>query len=331
MRRVDASSLLRLRSPAARAFLGLIVGTQVVFAAFSLPSYRSPLAVGAALAVFVAGAALLARPHDDPYPARWTAGVLAAGVVTTALVVWNLPDSGWPGYASWNFGAVTWLWFFLAFRGRTGAAWLGLLAMGLISVVWAVSVGRPALEGVDLVIRHAGTLLIGTLFSLLLRRVSTRITSLQRESVAQAGAEAASFTELRERELQAQQLAADARPVLERLAAGEAVTTERRREYALLEASLRDTLRGSGLLTGSVVAAVGEARLRGAEVVLLDDRNEPLPPGVSERLQALVVDELATLDDGRMTVRLLPAGRTPVATVVRADSSGRRRVDVAGD
>jgi len=329
MKRIDASSLLRLRSPAAWGFLALIVGTQVLFAVAGLPGYKSPWPVAAALVVFTAGALLMARPHADPYPARWTAGVLAAGVATNALVLWSLPDAGWPGYGAWNFGAVTWLLFFLAFRGRAGSAWLGLLAMALLTLAWTASVGRPPLEAVDLVIRHAGTLLMGTLFSLLLTRVSTRITAIQEESVAQAAAEAASFAELRERELQAQQLSAEARPVLERLAAGEIVDAPRQREYALLEAALRDTLRGSGLLSPAVAAAASAARDRGAEVVLLDDRNDSLPDALAERLQALVVSELARLNDGRITVRLLPAGRTAVATLVRSDTAGRRRVDFA--
>ena len=322
---VDASSLLHLRSPLARSLVALIIVTQCTFAVFGMSLVRSPWPSIVGLAVFMAGALVMARPHGDPFPIRWTLWVLSAGALTNALVLWNLPLTGWPGYAAWNFGAVTWLLFFLAFRGRIGAAWLGLAIMAALTVGWALSIGRGALEGVDLVIRHAGTLLMGTLFSVLLRRVSARMVLLQNESVKQAGAEVASFTELHEREIQAQQLAAEARPVLERIAGGETADDARRQEYALLEASLRDTLRGHGLSTARVASAVLAARRRGSEVVLLDDRNVPLPSDVAAEIEGAILEELSTLTDGRMTVRLLPVGRDLLATLVRSDSVLRRR------
>jgi hypothetical protein len=40
-----------------------------------------------------------------------------------------------------------------------------------------------------------------------------------------------------------------------------------------------------------------------------------------------VLGELATLTEGSLTVRLLPAGRDAVATIVRNDEA-RRRIDI---
>ncbi len=165
--KTDPSAMLRLGSVGAHIILGLVVGTQVLFAGLSVASYKEPWMVALALIIYAPGAVLLSRPHPDPFPLRWTVLVLVIGVATNALVEWNLPDSGWPGYASWNFGAVTWLSFFLAFRGRIGAGWHGLALMAAVTFVWAASVGRGPLDAVDLVIRHAGTLLMATLFSIL--------------------------------------------------------------------------------------------------------------------------------------------------------------------
>ena len=131
--KTDPSAMLRLGSVGAHIILGLVVGTQVLFAGLSVASYKEPWMVALALMIYAPGAVLLSRPHPDPFPLRWTVLVLVIGVATNALVEWNLPDSGWPGYASWNFGAVTWLSFFLAFRGRIGAGWLGLALMAALS------------------------------------------------------------------------------------------------------------------------------------------------------------------------------------------------------
>jgi hypothetical protein len=61
--------------------------------------------------------------------------------------------------------------------------------------------------------------------------------------------------------------------------------------------------------------------------VLLDDRNDPLDAENTSSVQAAVLAELGTLVEGSLTVRLLPAGRDVVATIVRNDEA-RRRIDI---
>lgn len=324
----DPSEFLYLGSPVARALLAVIVLTQVVFAAFSLDVMAYPALDVIALIIFAAAATLLANPRRGPFPLSLTAAVIAAGAVVTALVEAGLPD-GWPGYAAWNFGAVTWLAFFLAFRGRIAAAWICLLAMFLVTLVWAVIVGRGPLDAVDLTIRHVGTLLIATLFRILLTRGAQRVSAFRRERISLAASEAASETMIVERNQQASQLAGEARPVLVDVARGEYLKVEETRRCLLLEAALRDALRGRELATPEISAAAGAARARGAEVVLLDDRAEELPAEDAALIVPAVVSELETLIDGRITVRLLPVGRDVIATVVRDDPQGYRRRDFA--
>ncbi|CAN5317059.1 hypothetical protein BH11ACT4_BH11ACT4_25090 [soil metagenome] len=324
----DASSLLRLGHAPARLVLAVIVGSVLVFAIPALGAVKSPWPAIVALVLFVIGALIMAQSHPDPFPLGRAWLVLGISVAVTVLVDWDLPDTGWAGYGTWNFGAVNWLFFFLTFRGRVLLGWLGLALMSAITIYWAVSVGRSYLDGVDLVVRHAGTLLMGTLFGMLFRRAAERITAFQQEQVAQAAAEVAALTELREREVQAGQLNTEARDVLERIASGDYLDPAGQRGFELLEASLRDTLRGGGLKSPAVAAAARAARLRGAAVVLLDDRNDPLDAASAPVVESAVLAELATLEAGSVTVRLLPPGRDAVASIVRNDGRRRRRIDI---
>lgn len=325
--KTDPSSLLRLGHAPARLFVAMIIASVLVFALPTLGTVKSIWPVIAALILFIVGALIMAQRHPDPFPLGRAYLVLGIAVAVTALVDWNLPDTGWAGYATWNFGAVNWFLFFLCFRGRIPLGWLGFVLESAVTLLWAISVGRSYLDGVDLVVRHAGTLLMGTLFSILLRRAAARITALQQERVAQVASESAALTELREREVQAAQLNREARNELEEIAAGRYLGSHQQRGFELVEASLRDTLRGGALKSPDVAAAARAARLRGAAVVLLDDRNDPLDAENTSSVQAAVLAELDTLVEGSLTVRLLPAGRDVVATIVRNDEA-RRRIDI---
>lgn len=326
---LDPSELLNLGTPVARVLLVVIVLTQVVFAVGSLAVMSHPAWVVAALLCFAGAAVVLATAGTGQFPRLLTVVVVGAGVLVTILVEAALPIAGGLGYAGWHFGAVTWLAFFLAFRGRVAAAWILLALMFAVTVVWTVAVGRGPLDAVDLCIRHAGTLLMATLFRVLLTRGARRIDAVRDERLARAAVAAASATEIEERGRQAAQLAADARPVLARIARGDYLDATSRREFTLVEASLRDALRGRELATPAIAAAAGIARSRGAEVVLLDDRAEELSAADAALIEAAVVRELESLVDGRLTVRLLPAGRELVATLVRDDRDGRSRRDFA--
>ena len=320
--------LLRLRWGVAVA-VAIAIGTSMaVFALATLGAVPRPWMDLLALVVFIAALALAVRPDRGRYPLPWAVVVVGAGVAVNLLMLWNLPVSGWPGYVSWNFGAVTWLSFVLAFRGRVALAWIGLALLAVTTLVWVVSVGRPPVDTIGLVVRHVGTLLIATLFNLLLNRAQLRIRALQSERVTQVAGEAAAVAELRERSVQGERLEAEARPVLEQLARGEAPTVARRVELRALEASLRDGLRGGALVTAGIAAEASRARARGAVVVLLDDRREPLSEHATTTVERILRQELSGLSEGRLTARLLPPGREAIATIVREDNGARSRIDI---
>lgn len=330
MTRVRASTpeLLPLRGVGMRLVFALILVTQLTLALSSIDGVRSPWPVIAALALFVPALVLVAAPHAEPLPWPRVVALLAITVASNALVLFNLPAAGWPGYADWSFGAAAWLLFFLALRGRIWSAWIGWVLMAAVAQLWGATIGESPLEALGHVDRHAGTILIAVLFRLLLAATSRRIAALREERLAQVRAESASLAEIRERSALATRLQEDARPALVRIAAGDYARTDQREQYALLEAKLRDVLRGGELVSRDVSRAVDEARRRGVEVLLLDDRNEPLSEPESMRVEWAIIEELSEFNDGRVTARLLPRGREFFASVVGTSHGVRRRVDL---
>ena len=95
-----------------------------------------------------------------------------------------------------------------------------------------------------------------------------------------------------------------------------------------MEKRLRDAIRSPLLDTPAVTVAVWEARTRGAQVRLIDDRSPATAdPAPHRELEERLVSTAADLDDGdALTVRLLPPGRHSYATLVaeRGDDPTRR-------
>ncbi len=320
--------VFNVRAGGIRLIFAVILVVQYVLAIVSIGGVDSPWPVIAALLVYTAGVLLVAAPHPEPYPRRWVALVLLSSIAINALVLWNLPRGSWPAYADWNFGAAVWLCFFLALRGRSGSAWLGWFLMAALTQLWSWTVGETPLQSFSHVVRHIATVVVAVLFRVLLVRASVRLAALREERVARVAIESSSLAEIRERSRQAVRLDEGARAALEQIAAGDYLGDERQRGYGLLEAKLRDMLRGGDLVSSKVAQAVDEARLRGVEVVLLDDRNVPLSELKSLELEAALVSELAEFREGRVTARLLPAGREFFASVVGDSRRLRRRVDL---
>jgi hypothetical protein len=325
------SELLHLRSVGLRLVFAVILATQLVLALVSIDGFSSPWPVVAALVAFSGGLVLVAMPHPEPFPLLWVVGVCVSVVLTNVLVLWNLPAAGRPPYSDWCFGAAAWLGFFLAFRGRIAAAGVSWALMAAVTQLWSASIGETPLESFNHVVRHAGTILIAVLFRIMLVRASRRIVALREERLLKVAAEAASLAEIRERQKQATRIGEDARPALEQIAAGDYLNPAHQQRYRLLEANLRDALRGGDLVSRGVALAVEKARRRGVEVVLLDDRNMTLTEPDAMRLEAVLLQELTELDRGRLTARLLPPDRQTMASVVSTSDEFRHRVDLVNE
>ncbi|WP_327150490.1 hypothetical protein [Nocardia sp. NBC_01329] len=73
----------------------------------------------------------------------------------------------------------------------------------------------------------------------------------------------------------------------------------------------------------------GRPRSRGVEVLLLDDGGFAEVPGaVRDRVVQFAIRALDAAQGGSVTVRVLPAGRRNIATVLVRGTDGDRRTDI---
>nr|WP_223204953.1 hypothetical protein [Gordonia jinghuaiqii] len=286
----------------------------------------------------VAGLTILDSP-GDPLPLRTTvlvAGVVVAGVAATLFSLPYPPthvmQTGPP------MGASVILLAFLAVRGRPLAAWIGSAAISATATVWGSVSTAGALWGLSITLPGYAIMIMGSLFSLMLRPMARQIYALRAASERQAAldAAAAAAAEVRDRRLAA--LDERARPILTRIARREHFTPDEVAVARLLEAQLRDGIRASGLDLPEVRDTVWYARQRGVSVIMLDDGglaalDDGNAPGVRQRLAASIVELLDGLRDGRVTFRIHPPGRATLATlgVDAGDRTSMIEFDVTGE
>lgn len=219
---------------------------------------------------------------------------------------------------------------FLCVRGRTVSAWIGMGAMISVYMVRAALLDSGPLADIASVLTDVAPLMMATVFSLTLRPGAKLVFDLrdagERRSAELAAAEATTS----ERDAQLRELDRLARPLLDRIAAGEHLDDADRMACMLLEAHLRDRLRAPGLDVPTIADAARAARARGVEVVLLDDSEaaEPLVGAARDRVTTAVVEALDTTDTGDVRVRMLPAGRAATASVIVDSGTGIRRLDL---
>lgn len=327
---MDSSRLIGLTSEGARIILVLFIVSNFIFMITTIDEMKHWLPPTIAVVIVNAAALLLVLDHPDPFPRLWSWGIILAVTLSTVLVAFLLPDVPQVGRASWHLGANTWLLFFLALRRRAGMAWLGYVIMGAITLAWSIASDRSIVSGLLLLDTHAAILFVATLFGVFLRRTARLINDYDERAIAGAMESAAASAASEVRRQRVLELQASAGPLLERIARGDHIPTlEERREYRAAEALLRDGVRGRSLVFEPIISAATSARDRGIEVVLLDDRGEPLPdPEAMKRVANFAVTALFAAQDGSVTVRLHPRGREIAVSIVSTSRTGSTRLDL---
>lgn len=320
---VDVSSLLKLHGPHASIILVLFLLAQALlaFAGGGQPDHTGVAVL--AFVPFAIAAIWVVQPAPDPLPGPWCAGILGLCAVTVTVLSAQPALAGSPVYSTWHLGAVTTVLFMLILRGRVLYGWLGYAGMAVATILWAVAGGLGAMAGVELLVRHAATLVVGTAIYLGLLGTAQRITAINRRALAEAAAVATSHAAEEERVAQLSRLDGMARPMIELVARGQQLSDAERRDCLLIEASLRDIVRGRALAIPPVLSAARAARERGVEVTLLDDS---AAAGSAAAVAELLARELATLDSGSVTARLQPTGRAESATIVISPLDGDARI-----
>lgn len=259
-----------------------------------------------------------------PWPAgreAWVAGGVVVAVVTLGLLVVSVLPEGRPGYALWYPGFVWIPLSGIALRGWPVLALLGSVASAATTLTWAyLEDGVGLQDGVYRVVSPLAVVVVAVGIDRLVRQYGQEVERAHAEQLEaarlSAGARAAE-DERRSRLAQIQQIAA---PLLRRLASGEVVDERLSTECRLLEAALRDGIRGRHLVDPAVRETLWAARTRGVEVTLLDDSGTEAgsdPPEVADVVRRCTVQLVERLESGVVTVRLSSPDEATVVILAR--------------
>lgn len=301
--------------------LTLFFVVQAISLALVFPAVASPgLFVVSIVLVAVAGF-LIARKRTP------TVTILIArvtGLIAVAAYAFTLepdPDSSIAGYANQHLATYVVVLLMLARRGRTRQAWLALGGITAICVGYSLTVGEDLVPRLQSVAFNAALLLLGTLFIKALERMARVVANEQRNHDAATSDAAVATLAASEQQAHIARLLETAGPMLTRIAAGAYLTEAEGAECLVIEAQLRDATRAPNLSTGPLTVAVRAARNKGVSVVLFDDRpDSPLQDPLARLLANWLAAELESVAAGTVTIRLLPVGRSPIATMTVSDS-----------
>lgn len=296
---------LRLRMTAA-AGLFLVAQSFIAIAAALGSSW--PLPTLFTLAGVLAAAEVVRRAPRSVLSvvrASVTAALLWV-VVAVALVATPAPITYGTG---WFLPAAGFVLVFVALRGRPMIALGGAAAMLLVLAADASVRGGAPVQLVSAGVRTAVVVGLGATaaFALARLRRSTIAVADKVLQVARRGAWDAAVQ--RELDIHAHEVDRYARPLLERVARGEQLADADRALARAVEGRLRDGYRAGRLLSEAMIDAAMAARIRGVDVVLLDDAGDATPadadlPSITDWMSG----ELARAER-KFVGRLLPADR----------------------
>jgi hypothetical protein len=179
--------------------------------------------------------------------------------------------------------------------------WAGPISLGTLGVIGSI---------VWVAIAHMLTSALAAA-----ARETRRYAQAEREAAAWQAAQDAHLFEGRMRLAQTNRIAA---PMLRRIAdRGGHLTAEQRQECRLLEAAIRDEIRGRMLLTDAVRTEVQRARERGALVTLLDEGGiDDLDEPSRDRVLSRLAEAVAASTADRIIARTAAEGSPVAVTVV---------------
>jgi hypothetical protein len=208
--------------------------------------------------------------------------------------------------SSWYVSGLGALMAVTAIRGQQAVSWIGAAVLSLEVLVWG---GTGALFNSGL----AGAMSLVVAANVLSYAFSgiereTR-TYLDKAIEIEASAAIESATRL-ERSRRLNETLRVSYPLLQKIASGQ-MDEESKKEAKLLEAQLRDSIRGRELIDSKLQEAIRSARVRGVEVVVLDEGGmESLAENSKSEIRQKFATELDQVSSGRVTIRAPRGGKT---------------------
>lgn len=282
-----------------------------------------------ALVLYAVATVLSLWPVERMRMPDWLAAFdLGVSVAIPLLVTSQLDAGADNGYATWYVAAVGTLMTIAAARRQLVIAWVGVLALAVQTVVWS---GFAALGGLGVVGSIVWVAIAHMLTAALANaaRDAKRYAQAEREAAAWQAAQDAHVFEGRMRLAHTNRIAA---PMLRRIAdRGGVLSDEQRSECRMLEAAIRDEIRGRMLLTDVVRLEVQRARERGVIVTLLDEGGiDDLEEPARDRVLSRLAEAISTSNADRIIARTAADG-SPIAVTVVGLLVPDGQATVAGD
>lgn len=296
------------------------IGFAIVMTLGHLFDYANPwpVALAGAASGVVAGVSLSAR-----WFRTWIGK--AASLLWLPLI-WVVGDQLHPPLpelsALWPAISATLALGLVAMSGAPRWAWVVTALVTAECFVWAQSRGLSLADELEHLVIFT-PVIGGTIYRVVMRRARDREIESREErakALQQLGVIASQAEARREYRTRVMDQVGG---LLSRIADGAELTAADRVECRLVEAALRDGIRGRGLATTEVARAARAARERGATVTLIDDRTPDCPEAVARSVLNATLESLAQARAGDSCVaRLLPPGRRNVATVLLVTAAG---------
>jgi hypothetical protein len=226
---------------------------------------------------------------------------VAAACIVPLIIDANLDPKDMTAYSTWYVIGIATLMSATAVRQQRLLAWLGTLVLALQVVLWAGldSGFQTGLTGALLLVFAGHTISVGLAKAF----KDTMAYNQQTLEIQTQQATNSAASEIRRNRLGSALIGALPLLTLIKSQQGK-LTPEQKNEARLLEASLRDDIRGRELISDSVRAAALDARRRGIEVTILDEGGlDSLPADKKFEILEKVAEGISTVREGRITLR----------------------------
>lgn len=313
--RIGGGHVIRISRYTMLALAGLFSLYHVFRGVITLGVPESPWPSVFAMVLYVVATVVSLWPTAPVRMPLWLAFFnLATSIALCLLVTSELDPAANNGYATWHVASIGTLMTVTAARRREWTAWVGVGFLALQSVLWS-DVATAAEIGVT------GSI-VWVAFAIVIARALARaardaekLVVAERAAAEWQAAQDAHFTERARRLDDASRLAG---PMLRRIVlSGGDLGPKEREEARLLEAGLRDEIRGRRLLNDDVRREVLAARRRGTAVSLLDEGTiDDLPQADLDRVLAIVARSVADTETQRLIVRTAPLDSAAAVTLV---------------
>ena len=285
------------------SFFGLVFGLfhAVLGVIWINENDRAEIVIAALIAYVAILIATISVGESRALP-RWVAWIDLTVCALIPLAINSQLDASHLGdYATWYVLGVGTILGGMAVRGRRVLAWVGLAVLVLEIAAWG-GLGSLASTGLPGVLSLVVT---GHAVSLGVERAVKAAQELNRLAAVSAAETAAVEAAGEVRSKLLDKTLRTALPALNLIAAlGGNLTDSQKREALLLEAALRDEIRGEALLNDSMRSAIKAARERGVEVLVLDEGGlDGLEPEEREQLLNRASASFVNVSAGRLTVR----------------------------